>query len=95
VRLTVTASATAAKSGKPIEKIGAARPRSGWRGSSGSDVMSSILSVDAPAEDYMSPPGIGMGVVVPGTAVDGATIIVGLPPAQSHDSPPVAYPPPL
>jgi hypothetical protein len=55
-----------------------------------------ILSVGAPAADYMSPPGIGMGVVVvvPGTAVDGATIIVGLPPAQSHDSPPVAYPPP-
>ena len=52
------------------------------------------LSFAESAAFYMSPPGIGMGVVVPGTAVDGATIIVGLPPAQSHDSPPVAYPPP-
>ena len=72
--------------------IGAARPRSGWRGASGSDV---VKSNDAPASDertsYMSPPGDGTGMVVLGTTVDGETIISGAPaPAQLHDSPPVA-----
>lgn len=45
---------------------------------------------------YMSPPGVGTGIVEPGIVVDGAMIIVWPPPppAQSHDSPPVAYPPP-
>jgi len=75
------------------EKIEAARPRSGWRGSSGSDL--SILKTSAVncRSDYWSPMGAGE-ITVPGCMESTGALMVAAPPAQLHGSPPVAYPPP-
>ena len=88
------ASATTAKSGKPIEK-NRSRPAA-FRMARVERLRCYELSFlfAEQTTGYMSPPGVGTGIVEPGTTVDGAIIISGLPPAQLHDSPPVAYPPP-